>query len=66
LRVKTVESGKGIYAVVKIYIWFMGISGMGLQEKAQQIMAPATPKSEGDMADGIERRLEGMRIITWQ
>ena len=36
----------------------------GIEEKARQIMAPATPKSEGYMADAIERWLEGLRILS--
>ena len=47
-RVKSVEPGNGIEAFVKIFKWFMGTSGMGLQEKARQIMAPIPPKSEGN------------------
>ena len=46
-RVKSVEPGNGIEAFVKIFKWFMGTSGMGLQDKARQIMAPIAPKSEG-------------------
>ena len=57
LRVKSVDSGEGIDAFVKIYKWFMGTSGMGLQDKARQIMAPIPPKSEGDIADSVENCL---------
>jgi hypothetical protein len=64
LRVKSVESGERIDAFVKIYKWFMGTSGMGLQDKARQIMAPIPPKSEGDIADSVEKYLEGLRIIS--
>jgi len=58
LRVKSVESGEGIDAFVKIYKWFMGTSGMGLQDKARQIMAPTPPKSVGDIAYSFEKWLE--------
>ena len=64
LTVKPVESGEGIEAFVKRYKWYMGTSGMGLQEKAQQIMAPSQPKSEGDIADSVEKWLEGFRVIS--
>ena len=54
-RVKSVKPGNGIEAFVKIFKWFMGTSGMGLQEKARQIMAPIAPKSEGEIADAVEK-----------
>jgi len=63
-RVKSVEPGNGIEAVVKIVKWFMGTSGLGLQEKARQIMAPIPPKAEGDIAEAVEKWLEGVRIIS--
>ena len=46
LRVKSVEAGDGIEAFVKIYKWYMGTSGMGLQDKARQIMAPIPPSQK--------------------
>jgi hypothetical protein len=49
-----VEPGNGIEAFVKIVKWFMGTSGLGLQEKARQIIAPIPPKSEGDIAESVE------------
>ena len=62
-RVKSVEPGNGLEAYVKIVKWFMGTSGIGLQEKARSIMAPIPPKSEGEIADAVEKWLEGLRII---
>ena len=44
---------------MKIFMWLMGASGMGLQDKAQQIMAPIAPKSEGEIADAVEKWLDG-------
>ena len=64
LRVKSVESGEGIDAFEKIYKRYMGTSGMGLQDEARQTMAPDPPKSEGDIADSVEKWLEGMRVIS--
>jgi hypothetical protein len=58
-RVKSVEPGNGIEAFVKIVKWFMGTSGLGLQEKARQIMAPIPPKAEGDIAEAVDKWLEG-------
>ena len=63
-RVKSVEPGNGIEAFVNIVKWFMGTSGLGLQEKARQIMAPIPPKSEGDIAESVEKWLEGLRLIS--
>jgi len=42
----------------------MDTSGMGLQDKARQIMAPIAPTSEGEIADAVEKWLEGLRIIS--
>ena len=53
-RVKSVEPGNGIEAFVKIVKWFKGTSGLGLQEKARQIMAPIQPKAKGDIAEAVE------------
>ena len=63
-RVKSVEPGNGIEAFVKIVKWFMGTSGLGLQEKARQIMSPSAPKSEGDIAESVEKWLEGLRVLS--
>ena len=38
-RVKSVEPGEGIETFIKIFKCFMGIGGVGLQDKARQIMA---------------------------
>ena len=59
VRVKSVEPGNGIEEFVKIFKWFMGTSGMGLQDKARQIMAPVAPKPEGEIADVVEKWLDG-------
>ena len=45
-RVKAVEPGEEIEAFMKI---LMGTSGMGLQDKARQVMAPVAPKPESKM-----------------
>jgi len=63
-RVKSVEPGNGIEAFVKIVKWCMGTSGLGLQEKARQIMSPIPPKTEGDIAESVEKWLEGLRVIS--
>jgi len=63
-RVKSLDPGNGIEAFVKIFKWFMSTSGMGLQDKARQIMSPIAPKSEGEIAGAVEKWLEGLRIIS--
>ena len=55
LRVKTVTSGNGLAAFVKIYKWFTGTSGQGMSERARTIMAPSPSKSEGDMSEAIDK-----------
>ena len=62
-RVKTVRSGRGLEAFVKVYKWFMGTSGQGLSERARAIMSPAPPKNEGDIAEAVDKWLEGLRIL---
>ena len=64
LRVRAVDMGEGITAYVKVYKRFMGTGGMVFSEKARQIMAPSAPKSEGDLADAVERWLEGLRLLS--
>ena len=63
LRVKAVKSGRGLEAFVRIYKWFAGTSGMGLSERARVIMAPTAPKSEGDIAEAVDKWLEGLRLL---
>ena len=63
LRVKSVISGRGLEAFVRIYKWFAGTSGMGLSERARVIMAPTAPKSEGDIAEALDKWLEGLRLL---
>ena len=63
LRVKSVNSGHGMEAFVKVYKWFMSTSGQGLSERARAIMAPTPPKSEGDMAEAVDKWNEGLRLL---
>ena len=63
LKVKSVVSGNGLEAFVKLYNWLTGTSGKGLSERARAIMAPTTPKSEGDIAEAVDRGLDGLRIL---
>ena len=62
-RVKTVRSGRGLEAFVKVYKWFMGTSGQGLSERARAIMSPAPPKNEGDIAEAVDKWSEGLRLL---
>ena len=55
LRVKSVVSGNGQEAFVKLYKWFTGTSGQGLSERARAIMAPTPPKSEGEIAEAVDK-----------
>ena len=62
-RVKSVHAGNGLEAFVKVYKWCRGTSGQGLSEKARIIMSPVTPKSAADMAEALDKWLEGLRHI---
>ena len=64
LRVRAVDMGEGVVAYVKVYKWFVGIRGMGRSEKAWHITAPSTPRSEVDIADAVEKWLEGSRLFS--
>ena len=63
LRVKSVISGNGLEAFVKVYKWFTGTSGQGLSERARSIMAPTPPKSEGEIAEAVDKWTDGLRIL---
>ena len=63
LRVKSVISGNGLEAFVKLYKWFTGTSGQGLSERARAIMAPTPPKTEGDIAEAVGKWIDGLRIL---
>ena len=63
LRVRSVDSGNGLEAFVKVYKWCTGTSGQGLSERARIIMSPTPPKSEGDIADCIDKWFELRRHL---
>ena len=48
---------------MKVYKWFAGTSGQGLSERARMVMAPAAPKSEGEMAEALDKWLEGLKYL---
>ena len=61
--VKSVVSGNGLEAFVKLYNGFTGTSGQGLSERARAMVAPSPPKSEGDIAEAVDKLLESIRIL---
>ena len=38
--------------------------GVGLSEQAPQIIVPSAPKTEKDVGDAAEKRLEGLRLLS--
>merc|ERR1712175_15066 len=46
-----------------VYKWFMGVSGQAVTEGMKKIMPPATPKTEAEVADAIERWVEAARVL---
>ena len=63
LRVRGCTPGSGCTAYMTIYKWFTGVSGQAIAERMKKIMSPTTPKSEGDIADAIERWVEAARVL---
>ena len=63
LRVKSVASGNRLETYVKVYELIMGTSGQGLSERARAIVAPTPPKMEGDIAEAVDKRAAGLRLL---
>lgn len=63
LRVRSVDSGNGFEAFVKLYRRFTGTSGQGLSERARVTMNPIPPKSEGDIAEAVEKWIDGYKVF---
>ena len=63
-RMKSVKRGKGMDGYCKIYKWFTGTTGMGLAEKAKEVMHPKPPKEEGDIADALDKWVELERALS--
>ena len=61
LRVNSGETGDGLRAYMRLYLWFAGITGRALTEKASQPMAPTPAKHEHEIADALEKWSDSAR-----
>lgn len=60
-KVKTVQEGDGIAAYCIIHRYFTEISGYGTTLRAQQLIFPPSPKTEGHIAECVDKWLENVR-----
>ena len=60
-KVKTVQEGDGVAAYCIVHRYFTEISGYGTTLRAQQLIFPPAPKSEGHIAECIDKWLENVR-----
>ena len=58
LRVASAESGEGVEAYMRVYLWFAGTTGLALSEATSRAMRPATPNNDYEIADALERWME--------
>ena len=63
VRVMGVPSGDGFLAYQKVHKWYAGISGLGIAERARQVMHPSPPKREEEVAGALERWAEQVKFI---
>ena len=63
LRVRGCKPGMGCKAYMTVYKWFMGVSGQAVTARMKKLMSPATPRTEAEVADAIERWVEAARIL---
>ena len=55
LRVNSGETGEGLNAYMRLYLWFAGITGLALTEKTRELMHPNPVKHEHEIADALEK-----------
>ena len=63
LRVNSGELGQGFMAYQRIYLWFAGTTGLALSQRMTNLMNPAPPKHEHEIAEAIEKWSESERIL---
>ena len=55
--------GDGIKAYFDMYSWYLGRSGQELQSRAEFIMSPTVPKTEGEIASTIDKWREQYNFV---
>ena len=63
LRVNSGETGEGLNAYMRLYLWFAGTTGLALTEKTRELMAPNPVKHEYEIADALEKWSEQERTL---
>ncbi len=53
-RVATVQPGQGILALMKVYAWYAGTTGLALKRRTEMVMSPPSPTREEDIANILE------------
>ena len=62
-RVRAARPGEGVKAYFTLHKWFTETTGLGISEQMKGVMTPAPPKTEGEIADCIDKWLETMRQL---
>ena len=63
VKLKGSGQGQGLKGYMSIYKHYLGVAGQTLAERAKKLMSPQTPKTEGDIAEAVDKWLEGLRNI---
>ena len=62
-NIRTAHEGQGTKAYFALHKWYSETTGEAISEIIKQVMAPASPKQESEMADHIDIWPERMRIL---
>ena len=62
-RVGLTDTGAGLLAYQRLYLWFAGTSGLALSERVRLLMNPEPIKRDEDLDEALERWFEQNRLI---
>jgi 3-methyladenine DNA glycosylase AlkC len=62
-RVATVQPGQGLLALMKVYAWYAGTTGLALKRRTELVMSPPSPTREEDIANILEHWAEQVRML---
>ena len=57
------DEGDGFGAYKRLYLWFAGVSGQALNERARIALQPTAPKKSEEVADALGRWLEQLKYL---
>ena len=63
LRVNSGEPGQGLLAYQRIYLGFAGTTGVALSQRLTNLMNPAPPNNEHEIAEAIEKWSDSESIL---